>query len=243
MANNSETGHAVNIANFKLLIDKCTGFGMLYNPSNKDLTIANMTVLWNVAGTAQNTIAAALQNAKEPINQRYLLFQPLSKLVTRTIGILNSTKASANMKKDAKGLADKIRGFKSAKPKTDEGENPEENSISKSHMSYVMRADNFNSYIELLKTVATYLPNEAELTTTALEALYGNMKTANDNIGVIIAPVDNARIARDKALYAEDTGIVDIAQNVKNYVKGATSATAPEYKLVAKIKFTRPRKK
>jgi hypothetical protein len=243
MASNSEVGHAVNIANFKVLIDVCTAFGVKYNPSNADLTIANMTTLWTDAGAAHATITTALQNAKQPINERYILFKPLSSLTTRVIGILNSTKASASVKKDAKGLADKIRGFKSSKPKTDTGGNPTEDSVSTSHMSYVMRADNFKSLIELLKTVTVYVPNEPSLAIAGLEGLYTNMKAANDNIGTIIAPVDVARIKRDRALYEEETGIVDVAQACKNYVKGATSATAPEYKLVAKIKFTRPPKK
>lgn len=219
MASNSEVGHAINISNFKLLIDKCGGFGAGYNPSNLDLTIANMTSLWNNATTAHSTITTALQTAKEPINARYILFKPLSSLTTRVIGILNSTKASASVKKDAKGLADKIRGFKSAKPKTDTGGNPDADTVSTSHMSYVMRADNFKSLIELLKTVPAYVPNEPELSVMGLETLHTNMKAANDNIGTIIAPVDMARIDRDRMLYTKEVGVVDVAQACKNYVK------------------------
>jgi len=243
MASNSETGHAVNIANFKLLIDKCGSFGAGYNPSNLDLTIANMTTLWNNATTAHSIITTALQSAKEPINARYILFKPLSSLTTRVIAILNSTKASASVKKDAKGLADKIRGFKNTKPKTDAGGNPAEDSVSTSHMSYVMRVDNFKSLIELLKTVPTYVPNEPELAVAGLETLHTNMKAANDNIGTIISPVDVARIDRNRVMYTEEVGMVDVALACKNYVKGAAGASEPEYKLVAKIKFTKPRKK
>ena len=243
MASNSETGHAVNIANFKLLIDKCVGFGVDYNPSNADLTTASMSTLWGIATTAQTSIVNALQNAKEPINERYILFKPLNRLVTRVMGILNSTKASAAVKKDAKGIADKIRGFKNAKPKTDGGGAPDEKSVSTSHMSFVMRADSFTNLIELLKTVSSYAPNELDLTTTALDALYLSMKAKNDNIGVIIAPVDATRIARDRALYEAEIGVVDVAKAAKSYVKGLYGSTAPEYRLVSRIKFTKPRVK
>jgi hypothetical protein len=86
-----------------------------------------------------------------------------------------------------------------------------------------------------------YAPNEAALETKALRKLANDMKTLNDNIGTIIAPVENARIVRDKALYATDTGIVDIALLVKGYVKGLYGAKAPETKMISGIKFTRPK--
>lgn len=70
MASNSETGHSVNISNFKLMIDKCTAFGAPYNPSNTDLTIANMTTLWTTGDTAHQTLTSAIQTAKNPINAR-----------------------------------------------------------------------------------------------------------------------------------------------------------------------------
>ena len=64
MASTSETGHAVNISNFKLLIDKCASFGAGYNPSNTNLTIANMTILWTTATGFHLTFTTALMNSK-----------------------------------------------------------------------------------------------------------------------------------------------------------------------------------
>ena len=240
MASSSETGHAINVSNFKLLIDKCDGFGASYQPSNGDLTIASLTAQWGVANTAQATINFVLQQVKEPINERGILFEPLSGLVTRVVNVLNSTRASEQVKLDAKGIADVIRGFRKKKTPTDGV--PGEEWVSTSHMSYVMRAENFLSLINLLKTVPIYAPNEVELKIASLETLYTSMKSKNDAIGVIIAPVDNARIARNEALYTKDTGIVDVAKLVKKYVKGAYGATSERFKLVSGIKFTRPKK-
>ncbi len=239
MASNSETGHAVNIANFKLLIDKCTGFGANYNPSNANLTIVNMTGKWNAAGSAQDTINTALQASKQPINEREEFFKPLSTGTTRVINYLNSTSASNAVKRDAKSLADKIRGFKSAKVS---GE-PTPSGVSTSHQSYVMRADTVKQLIELLKTVPEYAPNEAYLTIVSLETYYAQGKAMNDNIGTIIAPVEGARIERDKVLYNPEKGLVDVALACKDYVKSIYGAKAPETKTVTGIKFTRPKKK
>lgn len=242
MASNSETGHVVNIANFKLLIDKCVAFTTNYKPSNTDLTVANMTLLWKAGDDSHKALTTVMQLAKNPINAREILFAPLDKLVTKTLNILKSTKASKQLKADAKTLADRIRGFGVKTKKMPDGtENP--NSVSTSHQSFVQRQDTFKQLIDLYKNEPLYAPAEVELKTVTLDVLNASMKTANDGIGLIITPVDTARVARDKSLYAESTGMVDLALQCKDYVKGAFGSKAPEAKLVTGIKFTRPKKK
>lgn len=71
----SETGHVINISNFKLMIDTCTAFGAVYKPSNANLTIANMTMQWTTADTAYQALTATIQNSKEPINEREILIK------------------------------------------------------------------------------------------------------------------------------------------------------------------------
>jgi len=234
----SETGHTINISNFKLVIDQCTGFGAKYNPSNTDLTIANMTTVWTTADTANGILNKAVSDAKNPINEREIVFAPLNKLVTRTLAILSSSKVSKPMMKDAKGIADKIRGFGVEVKKLPDG-TPDPDHVSKSQQGFVQRAKAFKQLVDLYKSEPKYAPNEADLTTTALATMATQMKTLNNNIGTILAPVDAARITRDHALYDEDTGIVDLAQMCKNYVKGVYGTTSSEHKLIRKIKFTR----
>jgi hypothetical protein len=217
MASSSETGHAVNISNFKLLIDRGTGLNASYNPSNPALTIVNMTAQWTTTKTAQNDLTTALANIKQPINAREALFQPLTKLVTRIIGSLNSTTASKNVKKDVKGIADTLRGFRPKKPKITEGVTgtATEQSISNSQQGYVQKADHFKQLIELLKTIPEYAPNETELQTVTLDGLYDDLDGANNNIGTILTTAINARITRDNNLYAPGTGIIDVAAACK----------------------------
>jgi len=236
-----ETGHAVNISNFKQLIDGCTAFGTAYNPSNADLSIINMTLQWHAAETAHTTLTTAVQNAKNPINQREVLYEPLSKLVTRTLNYFRSTKATRQAKQDAKGLADKIRGHGIAVKKLDDG-TPDPDDVSNSHMSYVQRADTFRQLINLYSSDTNYAPNEIDLQTDSLMASYQSMKAANDNIGVILAPVETARVARDHALYDDETGILDLAAACKDYVQGLFGVTSPEARTVTGIEFRRFKK-
>ena len=44
-------------------------------------------------------------------------------------------------------------------------------------------------------------------------------------------------IARNKRLYDPQTGLVERAQVVKNYVKSIFGASSPEYKLINKLRF------
>ncbi|MBL7128701.1 MAG: hypothetical protein ISS16_06915 [Ignavibacteria bacterium] len=237
----SETGHAVNISNFKIMIDTCTAYGAVYNPSNTDLTIVNMTTLWTAGNTAHQTLTTAVQNSKGPINEREILFKPADKLVTRTLNYFQSTKASAEIKLDAKGLADRFRGFGVGVEKLEDG-SPDPADVSTSHQSYVQKADTFKQLIDLYASDANYAPNETELAITSLTTLWTNIKTLNDNIGGIIAPVEMARIARDEALYAQGTGIVDVSLACKDYVTGLFGAKSPEAKLITGIKIRRIKK-
>ena len=242
MASISETGHSVNISNFKLLADKCGAMGADYNPSNADLTLIKLTALWTTANNAHATLTLGLQNSKNPINDRAQLFESLNKLITRTIGYLNSTKASQALKDDAKGLADRIRGFNVTLKKQADG-SPDPNSVSNSHQGFVQKQDGFKQLADLYANEAKYAPNEATLKVTALKALATTMKTANDNLGTLLAPVEMARGLRDKTLYDTDTGMLDVAKACKQYIKGAFGTSSNEYMMVKGIKFTRPKPK
>jgi len=246
IASSSESGHAVNIANLKKLADACAGFGVKYNPSNTDITVANLKAKWTIVTTAQGVLTSALEASREPINQRAILFAPIDKLVTRSLNFLNSTKASAAVKKDAKGIADKIRGIGSTK-KTASAPAADGTidvlTVSNSQQSYVQKAENYLKYCELITTITDYLPNEVELQSAAMKALYTPMKDANDAIGTILAPVDQARLDRDHGLYDADSGVIDLAKACKQYVKALFGATSAEAKLVTGIKFSPKKKK
>ncbi|HRH47164.1 MAG TPA: hypothetical protein PLP23_00355 [Panacibacter sp.] len=241
MASNSEKGHAINLANFKLIIDRATGFGATYNPSNSSLTVVKMKGQLSAANTAQGNLISSNKATKEPINERELLFEPLDPLVTRVINYASSTNASKKLIADAKGNADKIRGASKKKPgkKTDSSDPLPEDGVSTSQQSYVQRTDAFQQLIELLKTVTDYSPNETDLTTASLDAYLTDLKTANDSLGSLLTTAANKLIARNKLLYESETGIIDTALKCKKYIKGLYGAKSAEYGLVSGIKFSR----
>ena len=108
-------------------------------------------------------------------------------------------------------------------------------------MSYDNRIFNFKKLIQLLAAQPAYAPNEADLTTVSLTALYTSLNTLNTTVVNTFTPISNARIARDTILYTQTTGLVDIAADVKKYVKSVFGATSPQYKQISGIKFKRPK--
>ncbi|MBL0309142.1 MAG: hypothetical protein IPP77_05540 [Bacteroidetes bacterium] len=245
MASNSETGHAVNIANFKEMIDTCTSFAGDYQPTNPLLNLGTMNTQWSAANTAHETLSNALFTAKGPINARGLAHEPLDKLITRTINGFAVSGVDHAIVSDAKTLANDIRGFNAHKPKgpnapDDPAGDPEW--VSQSHQSYVQRVDHFNNFINLL-TGAGWAPNELDLQLSALTALYATLKGLNDNIGNILVPIKNAMITRDQLLYTETTGMVDVALDCKKYVKSVYGGTNVKSRLVDQIKFKNLKRK
>ncbi|MFN9502115.1 MAG: hypothetical protein ACK57K_12395, partial [Chryseotalea sp.] len=145
---------------------------------------------------------------------------------------------------DAKTINLKIQG-KRAKAK----EKPETNTtdpqpqtpktISTSQQSYDKLTDHFAQLIATLTAEPKYTPNENELTVTSLNTLLTDLKAKNTAVISATTALSNARIARDKALYDETTGILAIAQDVKQYVKSLYGASSPQYKQVTALKFTK----
>lgn len=110
--------------------------------------------------------------------------------------------------------------------------------VSVSRQSYDSLTENFSSLIDLVSAVPSYAPNENDLNVASLTIFRDNLQTANTNAINAEVAYSNARISRDNLLYSKDTGLVDIAMDVKNYVKSIFGSTFPQYKQISGIKFT-----
>lgn len=247
MASTSETGHAKNVSNFDELISYALGYGATYNPSKATIKVtALQTLATNAKGaiTAVNAAQPAYSNA---VSARESAFEPLSKLATRILNALKATDTTTQVDESATTLIRKIQGTRATPKKTeaqlkalaDAGTVVTESSTSQ--MSYDNRLDNFDKLIKLLTSVTLYAPNEADLKVTALTTLYTDLKTKNTAVVTATIPLSNARISRNDILYKTNVGLVDIASDVKVYVKSVYGASSPQYKQISKLKFTTPR--
>jgi hypothetical protein len=236
-----ETGHAITISNFKIMIIRCQSFENLYNPTNPNLTIAALTAQYEAANTFHLDYLSGLQLSKTYINNHQILFSALNPLVTRALNLLQSTQASAQIIRDIKALSDIIRGA-NLNPRTKKDGSPDLDHISNSHQSYVMRTHNFSKLVILYKSEPLYTPNETDLTIAALEAYKDQLQAKNSELWGILSPVIKNRTDRDHLLYDKDTGIIETAKRCKKYVRALFGPRSPEARSITSIKFTRPRK-
>jgi hypothetical protein len=84
-----------------------------------------------------------------------------------------------------------------------------------------------------------YTPNEADLKITALTTLLTDLRTKNTAVINANTSLSNTRIARNNALYKENTGLVDVAMDVKSYVKSVFGAGSLQFRQISGLKFKR----
>lgn len=241
----SETGHAKNVANFQELISHCTDFGSTYNPSKTALELSSLNSLLTNAQAELTKVAAAKNTFNAATSHRQAAFSPLQPLCTRIFNFLSAVEPSDHIIADARTINNKLQGRRSKPipkaPPTEEGEALAPKHISVSRQSYDMLIANFAEFINFLSLVPSYTPNEPELQITSLNGYLDSLKTSNLSLITAEVKYNNERIARDKILYLENSGLVDTALNVKKYIKAIFGITSAEYKQIASLQFSRPR--
>ncbi|MES2575280.1 MAG: hypothetical protein V4572_10080 [Bacteroidota bacterium] len=243
MASTSETGHAKNVANLQLLITVVTGFGLTYNPSKLGLKIPQLNAL---AAATQASLADVLSKNtiyNNKINERALAFSTVKPLATRLVNALESTDATKQKVDDAKGFNKKLQGSRAKAKETPTDPNTiAPKTISTSQQSYDQQIQHFGGIVSVLQSEPTYIPNETELKIVTLTAKHTDLTAKNNGVNTAYVSISNARINRDTLLYKEDTGLVDVAADVKKYVKSIFGASSPQYAQVKGIEFNKIRK-
>jgi hypothetical protein len=249
MASTSETGHAKTVANFEQLTIDCTALGTTYNPSNPVIKLTALTAQLTAGKNAIAAVNAAQAANTNAIAARDVVFSPLSKLSTRILNSLKASGTTLQVDESAQSLVRKLQGRRATAKLTDEEKKTAEaagksvTEISSSQMSFDNRIDNFDKFIKLLTSVTLYAPNETDLKVATLTTTLADLKAKNLAVVNSETALSNARIARDKILYDDNTGMVDISVDVKSYVKSIYGATSPQYKQISKLKFTNRKKK
>lgn len=242
-----EIGHAKNVAHLFELTGFCKSYGSDYNPSKTAIQIPNLELIIANSKAAIANVTNNLVAFTSSANQRQNTFEPLKKLSTRLVNALSVTDAPDNTIDDIKSINKKIQGTRITKktnivatPNNGETElsTPDEKTISTSQQSYDQQVEHFAKMIALLKTEPSYNPNEAELQINTLQNQLNSMRAANEAVTNAYISLSNSRLKRNEILYKKNTGLYDIAQEVKKYIKSAFGATSPQYKQVNSLRFT-----
>jgi hypothetical protein len=234
----SETGHAKNVANFQSLIAFVTAYGASYNPSKNALKLPQLTALATAVQASLADTVTKNTAFNNKVNERAVAFKNLKPLATRLVNALQITDATSQKVDDAKGFNQKLQGTKSKKTETLSDPNAvAPKTISTSQQSYDQQIQHLAGLISVLKSETTYLPNEADLKVASITTKQTDLTAKNNAVATAYASISNSRIARNTLLYKEETGLLDIAADVKKYIKSIYGATSPQFAQVKGLKF------
>lgn len=239
----AETGHARNVERFAQMISFVQGYGVDYAPSNTAITVVNLQAKLAAANAGIDGVTSALAPWKVVVNDRQNVFEGIRKLTTRVVNSFDASGAPKNAVDDAKTFKRKIDGARAEALPADDPNTPEDESKgnSVSQQSYTQLVEHLDNLVELLDSTGTYAPNETELQIATLQTYSTSLKNANTAVTNATTPLSNSRITRDDAMYADDSGLVDLAGLVKKYVKSLYGADSPQFQQISGLEFTRPR--
>jgi hypothetical protein len=242
----TESGDNKVIGNFRKLIDEAAA-EPAYDPANNKHKIPALEAQYTAADAAVAALAAARAPNKLAMTDREDAFRGLRALAVRSRNFLKASGASKGVVEDADIFIVKLSGGrKSPKVKDDpntpgneaaQGEGGSGGNSSASQMSYDNQIGNFESYIEIVRNVSAYNPNEADLKVTALTALAASLTAKSNAVSTTAATLDQARGVRDQLLYLNDDSIVNTARLVKAYVQAALGSKSQLFKKIKGLKF------
>jgi len=243
MASTSETGHAKNVANLQDLISFITGYGATYNPTKNALKLPQLSALATTAQASLADVVTKNTDYNNTVYERVVAFKDLKSLSTRLINALQATDATSEKVANAKAFNKKMQGVKAKSVETPTDPNaPAPNTISTSQQSYDQQIQHLAGIISVLQTEPSYAPNEIDLQIGTITAKQANLTAKNNAVATAYTNVSNSRIARDTTIYGTDTGLFDIATEVKKYIKSVFGATSPQFAQVKGIEFTKKKK-
>ena len=243
MASTSEVGHAKNVANLQDLISFVTGYGATYNPTKNALKLPQLTALATASQTSLADVVTKHTAYNNKVNERVNAFSGLKALSTRLVNALETTDATAQVIKDAKGFNRKLQGKKAVAATTPLDPNtPAPTTISTNQQSYDQQIQHLSGLTSVLISEPSYAPNETALATATLTAMQTNLTVKNNEVATAYTSISNSRIARNNTLYADSTGLVEIATEVKKYIKSVYGASSPEFAQVKGIEFKKAKK-
>ncbi|MEA5141894.1 hypothetical protein [Arcicella rigui] len=240
MANLQDGGNAANIANFENLITYCSNLGATYNPSRDALKYPQLQTLLTEARTVMAEVMALITAHDIAVENRKKLFNQIRPLSTQIFNTLLISGVDDAVLEGAKSFKRKIQGRRATEkpePVMVDGVAtvPKTNSSSQQSFNYLI--EHLGALVSVVANHAEYNPNEEALKVPNLLQYINELKQANTAVINAHVSLDLARAKRQQVLYGEKTGLVEIAMDVKTYIKIAFGTNSLQYNKVKGISF------
>ncbi len=243
MKSNTEAGQSKNLANLNTLIEAIVSYGEAYAPQRAAFQLPALRELYANALQAISATNVAFGNYTQAITNREKAFEPLSTTARRVVYAIKASEADEHIDAAATTIVKKIVGGRKKATKTDEekaalmAEGKTVTEISTSQMSFDNRLGNFDKLIALLSTTEAYNPNENDLKVDTLKAFYNALLAQNERVATAANALADARMARNVLMYKPATGAMDIANDVKLYIKSVFGPSSVQFNRISKLKF------
>ena len=242
----SESGHMKVIGNFRKLIDWVSA-DENYKPSNEPLKPPTMETQHASALAAVEAVAEKHGPYKAALTERKVAFDSLSKKARQIRNVAKASGASVATLANLDTPLTKLLGERKSEKIKDDPNPPAnapgqpENGGGKQHsasqMSFDNRIGNFATLLSIVGTIAAYNPNEADLKLPALQAFADDLTAKNNAVNTAFVPLSQARALRDQLLYQGENSVVNVAQRVKAYVKGALGPDSHLFQQIKGLRF------
>lgn len=243
MAQN-ETGHEKNFANFKTLNTFTIGMDKDYQPVNPIASLENMHGIISKGEPIMTSIREVTFPAySKVVDEEEQAFAKLPKLSTRVLKAFKAVAGTDEEVATAASLVSKIRPSGSSKKKQApaDGITPAEHSTSQ--RSYDNQVAFFSELIGVITTNGKYNPKEADLQIPALTAFRDELKTKTEAVDPALQAYDKDRNSRDELFYNDQTGMLHVAEKVKDYLSSVYTYGSQQMRYINSLKFTYPKKK
>ncbi|NBA84985.1 hypothetical protein GVN16_04400 [Emticicia sp. CRIBPO] len=239
MANQLNSGHVKNITAFSDLLTFCADNGADYQPTREAFKLDHLRTVLQAAEAAVGDCKTKEILYDNAIDARIIAFKDMKPLATKVVSALKASGVSAKIVDAARTINNKLQGKRATPARTPAEEASESRTVSSSKQGFDERMAEFFGLIELVRSQPEYKPNEPGLKPEELLTYLEGLKVANDAPRVPYSVWNTSRTLRDKLLYAPDTGLVDLALGVKDYLKSVYGASSNEFLRVKKLQFKR----
>lgn len=232
---NSEKGHAKNVANTELLLALIQQKEDIYLPSNPKLSIKNLEKMATESKKAQSDVNLAVPVYSNAVMERINFYNPINRYITK---LRKSYKAvygiTPKQLENFMTVARRVKGIRKSE-KEAKGETSVQHSASQA--SYDQRANSMEMMVGLLKETKDFNPNELEYKVDTVSQMHQEMLQKNKAVAASYAPLNTARVKRDKMVYTDQDNLVDLFNAAKDYLFSILQTNSADYKAVGRIKF------
>jgi hypothetical protein len=249
------TGHAINVAQFKEVTQILKNLNGKWNPVNAKLVIPNLDNRLTNCQIKLDELDKAVSIDKIKTMERATTYEPLNDLVRRVIAAMRSCEMETSIIDRGKTLKDLIDGQNvsatSQKRKSEakkakmiaitEGVDLPEptKNYSVSQLSYEVRLSNFKKIISLIEEAGNYATNQTDLSIDALKAFTQTLVDANNATNDAYDLLTIKRQERNDAFYGDSDSINAVFGLIKNELESIETKQGTNYKKVADFKFVK----